>query len=184
MRVWSAACSTGEEPFTLAMVLRHHLPPEEGWKVEILATDLSTRVLERVRTALWPVDKAREIPPHYLKQYMLRGVGSQEGWMKAGPELRELVRFQRLNLNSEQYAVDGRRPPAWRTMARGHLWVTADRIYGRYVRAHLPGGRVVPICVELGNDSDEPGIETEEGSKPGHVVATKVDNGLAVERWR
>jgi chemotaxis protein methyltransferase CheR len=108
VRVWSAACSTGEEPFTLAMVLRHHLPPEEGWKVEVLATDLSTRVLERVRTALWPVDKAREIPPHYLKQYMLRGVGTQEGWMKAGPELRELVRFQKLNLNDEQYAVDGR----------------------------------------------------------------------------
>lgn len=102
VRVWSAGCSTGEEPFTLAMVLRHHLPAEEGWKIDILATDLSTRVLERARQALWPVEKAGEIPMHYLRGYMLKGVGSQEGKMKAGPELRALVRFQRVNLNDGQ----------------------------------------------------------------------------------
>ncbi|PTL83118.1 protein-glutamate O-methyltransferase CheR [Vitiosangium sp. GDMCC 1.1324] len=99
VRVWSAGCSTGEEPFSLAMVLRHHLPAEEGWNIEILATDLSTSILERARQALWPLDKAEEIPNHYLRAYMLRGVGSQEGKMKAGPELRSLVRFQRVNLN-------------------------------------------------------------------------------------
>jgi chemotaxis protein methyltransferase CheR len=102
VRVWSAGCSTGEEPFTLAMVLRHHLPVEEGWHIDILATDLSTRILERARQALWPVDKAAEIPKHYLRAYMLKGTGSQEGWMKAGPELRSLVRFQRVNLNDGQ----------------------------------------------------------------------------------
>ncbi|HEX8704564.1 MAG TPA: protein-glutamate O-methyltransferase CheR [Myxococcaceae bacterium] len=108
VRVWSAACSTGEEPFSLAMVLRRHLPPEEGWHIDIHATDLSTRVLDRARQLLWPLDKAREIPEHYLKQFMLRGVGSQEGWMKAGPELRPLVRFQKLNLNDELYPGLGR----------------------------------------------------------------------------
>jgi chemotaxis protein methyltransferase CheR len=102
VRVWSAACSTGEEPYTLAMVLRHHLPAEEGWQIDILASDLSTRILERARQALWPIDKAEEIPKRYLRAYMLRGVGSQAGWMKAGPELRELVRFQRVNLNDGQ----------------------------------------------------------------------------------
>ncbi|HEX8823909.1 MAG TPA: protein-glutamate O-methyltransferase CheR [Archangium sp.] len=102
VRVWSAGCSSGEEPFTLAMVLRHHLPAEEGWDIDILATDLSTRVLERARQALWPVDKAGEIPRHYLRAYMLKGTGSQEGKMKAGPELRSLVRFQRVNLNDGQ----------------------------------------------------------------------------------
>jgi chemotaxis protein methyltransferase CheR len=102
VRVWSAGCSTGEEPFSLAMVLRHHLPAEEGWHIDILATDLSTRVLERARQALWPLEKAEEIPKRYLRAWMLRGVGSQEGWMKVGPELRSLVRFQRLNLNDCQ----------------------------------------------------------------------------------
>lgn len=106
VRVWSAACSTGEEPYTLAMVLRHHLPAEEGWQIDILASDLSTRILERARQALWPIDKAEEIPRRYLRAYMLRGVGSQTGWMKAGPELRELVRFQRVNLN-DGHGVSG-----------------------------------------------------------------------------
>jgi chemotaxis protein methyltransferase CheR len=99
VRVWSAGCSSGEEPFSLAMSLSHHLPPSEGWQLEILATDLSSRILDKARQALWPVEKAAEIPPAYLRAYMLRGVGSQEGKMKAGPELRERVRFQQLNLN-------------------------------------------------------------------------------------
>ncbi|MCY1082442.1 CheR family methyltransferase [Archangium lansingense] len=105
VRVWSAGCSSGEEPFTLAMVLRHHLPAEEDWDIQVLATDLSTRVLERARQALWPLEKAEGIPRNYLRAYMLRGVGSQEGNMKAGPELRSLVRFQRVNLNDGQGLV-------------------------------------------------------------------------------
>ncbi|MGZ3459618.1 MAG: CheR family methyltransferase [Archangium sp.] len=107
VRVWSAGCSTGEEPYTLAMVLRHHLPAQEGWHIDILATDLSTRVLERAHQGLWPVEKAQEIPRHYLRAWMLCGVGSQTGWMKAGPELRALVRFQRVNLN-DGLGVSGR----------------------------------------------------------------------------
>ena len=99
VRVWSAGCSTGEEPFSLAMLLHHHLPAAEGWETDILATDLSTRVLEQARQARWPVEKAREIPTAYRRAYMLRGVGSQEAWMKAGSAMRALVRFQRVNLN-------------------------------------------------------------------------------------
>ena len=99
VRVWSAGCSTGEEPFSLAMVLRHHLPAEEGWEIDILATDLSTRILEQARQARWPVEKAAQIPRAYLRAYMLRGVGSQEAWMKADANLRALVHFQRVNLN-------------------------------------------------------------------------------------
>ncbi|WP_224242698.1 CheR family methyltransferase [Hyalangium gracile] len=108
VRAWSAGCSTGEEAFSLAMVLRLHLPAEEGWQIEIVATDLSTRILDRARQMLWPVERAQEIPTRYLKAFMLRGTGSQEGWMKAGPELRPLVRFQRLNLNDERYPTLGR----------------------------------------------------------------------------
>ena len=107
IRAWSAACSTGEEPFTLAMSLLRAFPPGSGWDIEILATDLSTRVLERAREAVWPIAKAKEIPPLLLKAFMLRGTGSQEGRMKAGPELRSLVRFARLNLNHDAYPALG-----------------------------------------------------------------------------
>jgi chemotaxis protein methyltransferase CheR len=95
---WSAASSTGEEPYSLAMVLLDALP---GWEIQIVATDLSTRVLERAQAATWPIEKSGDIPPLFLKRYMLRGMGAQGGKMKAGPEIRAVVSFSRLNLNDE-----------------------------------------------------------------------------------
>lgn len=96
VRVWSAACSTGEEPYSLAMTLLTAFPT--GWELEVLATDLSTKVLERAERAVWPMEKAAEIPEAHRKAFMLRGFGAQEGLMKAGPEIRSIVRFARVNL--------------------------------------------------------------------------------------
>jgi chemotaxis protein methyltransferase CheR len=104
LRVWSAACSSGEEPFSVAMSLLYRLP---GWKIDVLATDLSTRILEQARMAVWRIEKASEIPEAYLKAFMLRGVGTNQGTMKASAELRRLVRFARLNLHQERLPVDG-----------------------------------------------------------------------------
>jgi chemotaxis protein methyltransferase CheR len=105
LRVWSAGCSTGEEPYSVAMSLRARLPRE--WELQVLGTDLSTRALERARTAVWPIERAEEIPAALLRRFMLRGVGPQEGRMRACPELQTLVRIDRLNLNDERYAVAG-----------------------------------------------------------------------------
>ncbi|WP_224372349.1 serine/threonine protein kinase [Hyalangium versicolor] len=66
----------------------------------------------------------------------------------------------------------------------GHLWTTGDRIYGRYLRAHLPGGRTVPICLELVDGSEDLGLPKKEGSKPGHAIGDKVSSTWAAERWR
>jgi chemotaxis protein methyltransferase CheR len=101
--VWSAACSSGEEPFSLAMVLLDGLP---GWGVHILATDLSSRILEQAQAATWPIEKSADIPAVYLKRFMLRGRGEQGGKMRAGPEIRGLVSFHRLNLNDESWLFD------------------------------------------------------------------------------
>jgi len=108
IRIWSAACSTGEEPYSLAMLLLWHFPPERGWEIEILATDLSTRVLNLAEKAIWPIEKSREIPAAYLKRFMLKGKRSQQGKMKAGSQIRSVVRFHRLNLNDESYPLTGR----------------------------------------------------------------------------
>ena len=107
LRVWSAGCSTGEEPYSLAMLLLHHFPAYSGRQIEILATDISSRVLARAEAAVWPIDKASEIPISYRRAFMLRGTDSQEGRMKAAPEIRSLVRFERMNLNEERYPVRG-----------------------------------------------------------------------------
>jgi chemotaxis protein methyltransferase CheR len=105
IRVWSAGCSTGEEPYSIAMTLLNHFPPSAGWQVEILATDLSSRVLDSARKAIWPIAKSGEIPHGYLKRFMLKGSGSQTGNMKAGPEIVSVVRFERLNLIDDLYSV-------------------------------------------------------------------------------
>jgi len=105
IRAWSAACSSGEEPVSMAMSLLYHFPVSAGWSVEVLATDISTRVLDKARAATWPIERAGQIPPPYLKRFMLRGTGEQHNRMKAGPEIRSVVRFQQLNLQADSYAV-------------------------------------------------------------------------------
>jgi chemotaxis protein methyltransferase CheR len=105
IRVWSAGCSTGEEPYSLAMILLDHFPRGSGWEIEIIATDLSSRALKSARKAIWSIVKAKEIPQSYLKRFMLKGTGSQQAYMKAGAEIQAIIRFQQLNLNDDHYAV-------------------------------------------------------------------------------
>ena len=107
VRAWSAACSTGEEPYSLAMSLLARFPPESGWQVDVVATDLSTKVLRAAQAALWPIEKADDIPVRHRKAFMLRGTGTQAGKMKAGPEIRGVVSFDRLNLNDDIYPIHG-----------------------------------------------------------------------------
>jgi chemotaxis protein methyltransferase CheR len=103
--IWSAGCSTGEEPYSLAMTLLPALPPEDGWSVQILATDLSTRVLERASQGIFTAERTGGIPRPLLEKFMLRGVASQEGNVKASPALQAAVTFRRLNLNQEPYGL-------------------------------------------------------------------------------
>jgi chemotaxis protein methyltransferase CheR len=107
IRVWSAACSTGEEPYSLAMLLLRHFPPSSGFRIEILASDLSTRALSRAQEGVWPIERKEEIPEAFLKRFMLRGQGRHAGQMKAGDEIRDVVRFARVNLNDDDLGVGG-----------------------------------------------------------------------------
>jgi len=107
LRLWSAGCSTGEEPYSLAMLLLKHFPAEQGWELEVLATDICTRVLERARGAVYPIEKAKEIPPEFLRVYMLKGRGEKKGVMKVNPDLHRIVRFARVNLHADSYPILG-----------------------------------------------------------------------------
>lgn len=94
-RVWSAASSSGEEAYTLAMVLADCLGPTE-W--EILGTDISTRVLERARKALYPIERSATIPKDYLSKYCLKGNGRHEGMFLIDRQLRARASFMQANL--------------------------------------------------------------------------------------
>jgi len=102
VRVWSAGCSTGQEAYSLAMLLVDQLPASEGWSIEIVATDLSRRALAIAEEGIWNADRASEIPHSYLRSYILQGTGENLGKIKAAPAIR-IVRFQRLNLNDPVY---------------------------------------------------------------------------------
>lgn len=103
VRAWSAACSSGEEAYSLAMVLLAGLPAAEGWHTRVLATDLSSAVLETARRGIWPLRKAEPIPPALVKRYLLRGLNGQRGNFAAGPELRSVLELERLNLAADPY---------------------------------------------------------------------------------
>jgi chemotaxis protein methyltransferase CheR len=107
IRAWSAACSSGEEPYSIAMALRARFPRTSGWALEVVASDLSTRVLEQAREAIWPIERISAVPPSYVRRFMLRGTGSMTGKAKVAAEIRELVTFSRVNLSHETYAVHG-----------------------------------------------------------------------------
>ena len=94
-RVWSAAASTGEEAYSIAMLLADVLG-ERPW--EIFGSDISTRVLEKARTGHFPMVRATNVPKDYLRRFCLKGVGPEEGTLLINGSLRERVRFEQVNL--------------------------------------------------------------------------------------
>ena len=97
LRLWSGACSSGEEPYTLAMTLAEGLG-ERPW--EIVASDLSTRVLAKARSGQYPLTEAEGIPPALLRRYCFKGVGENEGTFLVDPRLAARISFRQINLNS------------------------------------------------------------------------------------
>ncbi|MEW6444551.1 MAG: CheR family methyltransferase [Pseudomonadota bacterium] len=98
-RVWSAASSTGEEPYSIAMTLAANMGDRAPW--EIVATDISTRVLEHARRGVYAEDALARIPSDYLRAYCLKGVRSQSGALLMDRSVRDKVDFRMLNLNGQ-----------------------------------------------------------------------------------
>lgn len=96
-RVWSAASSSGEEAYSIAMVLADTLGNNLPW--EVFGSDISTRVLEKARIGHYPLERAEHIPPDYLKRFCRKGHGPQEGTLLVERGLRAKVQFAQINLN-------------------------------------------------------------------------------------
>ena len=95
MRIWSAASSSGEEAYTLAMLLADY-NQTTSW--EVLGTDISTRILDKARSGLYQANAAEKIPSRLLKNYCLRGVGEYEGFLLIDPAICKNVKFLHANL--------------------------------------------------------------------------------------
>lgn len=94
--VWSAASSTGQEAYSIAMTLASQYNGYQNWSV--VGTDINTSVISSARNAIYPIDASRKIPLPLLKSYCQRGKGKDEGWFKIRPELCQKVSFEQLNL--------------------------------------------------------------------------------------
>lgn len=97
-RVWSAACSSGEEVYSIAMLLDEELC-QSRW--EVIGTDISTRVLEACQRGRYVMERAQHIPEHYLKSYCLKGMGPEEGFLLVDKRIRKNVKFLHANLNGQ-----------------------------------------------------------------------------------
>jgi chemotaxis protein methyltransferase CheR len=98
IRVWSAACSTGEEPTTLAITMFETLPAEHHARVRLLASDLSTKALAAARAGVYKMERVSSIPREVLRKYFEKGMGEQEGLARVSATIRRAVEYRQLNL--------------------------------------------------------------------------------------
>ncbi|MCK5808430.1 chemotaxis protein CheR [bacterium] len=103
IRIWSSACSTGEEPYTTAMVLHKHLVEPYNIPVSVLATDIDTRVLSLAKRAVYDEQSVADIPDDYLHRYFLRSKEKDLGLYKVHSDLRDIVSFEHFNFIDDSY---------------------------------------------------------------------------------
>ncbi len=101
LRIWSAGCSTGEEPYSIAMALLETIPHIENWNVRILATDLDTSVIDAAVRGIYRQEKVAALSKARLKSWFEKGRGSRSGLVRVTPKVRKLVTFRQLNLMQE-----------------------------------------------------------------------------------
>lgn len=103
INLWSAGCATGEEPYTLAIVLSEFFSTKSGCGFSILATDISSKSLATAEAAIYREESAEAIPAELKYKYFLRGKGPRNGFIKVADELRKYVSFQWHNLKDSNF---------------------------------------------------------------------------------
>lgn len=101
IRVWSAGCSSGEEPYSVAMTIRDVFPRLDGWDIKILATDLDTNMVQTASDGVYTEERVAGLDKAHLKKWVNRGKGEHEGKIRMSQELRDMITFKQLNLMDE-----------------------------------------------------------------------------------
>jgi len=142
LRLWSAGCSTGEEPYTLAMVLSEFGLHAPGFRFGILATDISTQVLDRAMKGIYTDEKLTSTPFEYKKRYMLRGKNNCSGLIRFSPEIRSKIQFQRLNFMEEFSFGKPMHVVFCRNVIIYFDRKTQENLLGRFCQCLEPGGHL------------------------------------------
>ena len=140
LRIWSAGCSTGEEPYSIATLLLELMPHINSWDIKLLATDIDTDVLETAREGIYPAEEIAELSNRYIKAGFQRGTGSRQGLVRVTPAVRKLVDFRQHNLMDD-----------WPTEAQFDIVFcrnvviyfdkpTRERLFDHFAEITAPGG--------------------------------------------
>jgi len=105
LRVWSAGCSSGEEAYTLAMVLSDFAERHACFDYSVLATDISTKMLRTAALGIYDHERVKPVPIMLRKKYLLKSKDENKKLVRITPELRSLVRFRRLNLMDSEFFI-------------------------------------------------------------------------------
>jgi len=138
--IWSAACATGEEPYTIAFHLEERFPAADGWNWHIQATDISTRALEKAVQGVYPEERLECLPRAWGSKYFQRGFGASAGFYRVKRFLQERISFRQMNLLEEQ-GNDG----VFEIIYCRNVMIyfdrpTQERLANRLGRALVPGG--------------------------------------------
>jgi chemotaxis protein methyltransferase CheR len=104
MRIWSSACSSGEEVYTIEMVISEFLAGKKSFDYSVLGTDISTRILDRASNAIYNEERVADLSADLKKKYLLKSKNRENPSVRIIPELRNKAKFQRLNLMDEAYS--------------------------------------------------------------------------------
>lgn len=145
LRIWSAACSSGEEPYTLAFTLLDALGADaRSWDVSILATDINTRVLETAANGIYPMERVSTVPRPVLERHFLRGTGKSEGFCRVRANVRALVTFRKLNFMDAAWPM---RKPFDLVFCRNALIYfdrkTQENLVRRFMQNLVPEGYLI-----------------------------------------
>ena len=140
LRIWSAGCSTGEEPYTIAMILREAIPHLEDWNLEILATDASSEAMEKAKRGVYSENSMRLVEEPYRSKYFTQTVLPKRSreW-RISEEIKRMVRFGFLNLVGDPY------PPEW------------DVIFCRNVTIYFETKTTIKIMEDFAANMTDPG---------------------------
>lgn len=140
LKIWSAGCSTGEEPYTLAMVLSEFTASNPGFRTSILASDISTSVLSKARNAIYTEDRVDTIPLQLKKKYLLRSKDTSKSLVRIAPQLRTMVSFRRLNFMEDFGLQDQMDIIFCRNVIIYFDKPTQERLLNRFHRQLVRGG--------------------------------------------
>ena len=106
IRIWSAGCSSGEEPYSIAMCMREALPKSSGWDIKILATDLDSNMVERGKSGVYTSERVEGLTPERMKKWVKKGTGDNADKVRMSEDLRDMITFKELNL-MEAWPIKG-----------------------------------------------------------------------------